>query len=299
MHLGRQTIVRAATMAASRRAASACASGASSRASSAASDVLGLVACSVSAAAVAAYSNMAEAGEALHPTQYPWSFNGWTKTFDHAAIRRGHQVFMQVCSSCHSVERLAFRNLVGVAYTEAEAKALAAEVQIEDGPNDKGEYFTRPGKLADYFPKPYANEQKARLANGGALPPDLSLIVKARHGGADYIFALITTGYQEPPAGIEIREGLHYNAYFPGGAIGMAKALYDGAVNYEDGTPATETQMARDVTTFLAWVAEPEADDRKRMGIKAIVTLGLLAGAAYYWKRLKWSVLKSRVIMRK
>ncbi|TYI60324.1 hypothetical protein E1A91_D10G096500v1 [Gossypium mustelinum] len=177
-------------------------------------------------------------------------------------IRRGHQVYQQVCASCHSMSLISFRDLVGVAYTEEETKTMAAEIEVVDGPNDEGEMFTRPGKLSDRFPQPYANEAAARFANGGAYPPDLSLITKARHNGQNYVFALLT-GYHDPPAGVTIREGLHYNPYFPGGAIAMPKMLIDGALEYEDGTPATEAQMGKDVVTFLSWAAEPEMEERK------------------------------------
>ncbi|CAO1942962.1 unnamed protein product [Urochloa humidicola] len=197
-------------------------------------------------------------------------------------IRRGHQVYQQVCASCHSMSLISYRDLVGVAYTEEETKAMAAEIEVVDGPNDEGEMFTRPGKLSDRFPQPYANEQAARYANGGAYPPDLSLITKARHNGQNYVFALLT-GYRDPPAGVSIREGLHYNPYFPGGAIAMPKMLMDGAVEYEDGTPATEAQMGKDVVSFLSWAAEPEMEERKLMGVKWIFLLSLaLLQAAYY-----------------
>ncbi|EOY26566.1 Cytochrome c1-1, heme protein, mitochondrial isoform 2, partial [Theobroma cacao] len=187
-----------------------------------------------------AYSDEAEHG--LGVPNYPWPHEGILSSYDHASrIRRGHQVYQQVCASCHSMSLISYRDLVGVAYTEEETKAMAAEIEVVDGPNDEGEMFTRPGKLSDRFPQPYANEQAARFANGGAYPPDLSLITKARHNGQNYVFALLT-GYHDPPAGVSIREGLHYNPYFPGGAIAMPKMLNDGAVEYEDGTPATEAQ---------------------------------------------------------
>lgn len=156
--------------------------------------------------------------------------------------------------------------------------------------------FTRPGKLSDRFPQPYANEAAARFANGGAYPPDLSLITKARHNGQNYVFSLLT-GYRDPPAGIAIREGLHYNPYFPGGAIAMPQMLIDGAVEYEDGTPATEAQMGKDVVTFLSWAAEPEMEERKLMGFKWIFVLSLALLQAAYYRRLRWSVLKSRKLV--
>ncbi|GAQ91947.1 Cytochrome c1 [Klebsormidium nitens] len=234
-----------------------------------------------------------EAEHGLHAPAYPWPHNGIFSSYDHASIRRGHQVYQQVCAACHSMSQVAYRDLIGVAYTEDEVKALAEEVEVEDGPNDEGEMFSRPGKPSDYLPKPYANEQAARFANGGAYPPDLSLITKARHDGQNYVFALLT-GYREPPAGVHVREGLHYNPYFPGGAIAMPKMLNDGGVEYDDGTPATESQMAKDVTTFLAWAAEPEHDERKLMGIKWMFVIALVYLQAVYYKRWKWAPIKSR-----
>ena len=173
--------------------------------------------------------------DGLHAGSYPWSHYGPLKSYDHASIRRGFQVYQEVCSSCHSLDRIAYRNLVGVSHTLDEAKAIAEEVEVKDGPNDEGEMYMRPGKLADYVPGPYPNEEAARAANAGAYPPDLSLIVKARHGADNYIYSLLT-GYHDPPAGVEVREGLHYNPYFPGGAIAMARNIYDEVVEYEDGT---------------------------------------------------------------
>ena len=173
---------------------------------------------------------------------------------------------------------------------------MAEEVEYTDGPNADGEMFQRPGKLADYMPAPYPNEEASRAANGGALPPDLSLIVKARHGGADYVMALLT-GYQDPPAGIEIREGLNFNPYFPGGSIAMGRVLFDGLVEYEDGTPSTTTQMAKDVATFLHWASEPEHDDRKKMGFQAVIILSGLTALSLYVKRLKWAPIKTRKLV--
>uniref|UniRef100_A0A803LEH0 Cytochrome c domain-containing protein n=1 Tax=Chenopodium quinoa TaxID=63459 RepID=A0A803LEH0_CHEQI len=228
-----------------------------------------------------------EAEEGLHSASYPWPHQGILSSYDHASIRRGHQVYQQVCASCHSMSLISYRDLVGVAYTEDEVKEMAAEVV--DGPNDEGEMFTRPGRLSDRFPQPCANEQAARYTNGGAYPPDLSLITKARHNGQNYVFSLLT-GYRNPPAGVSVREGLHYNPYFPGRAIAMPKMLSDGSVEYEDGTPATESQMAKDVVTYLTWVAEPEMEERKLMGFKWIFVLSLALLQAAYYRRLKWSV---------
>ena len=164
---------------------------------------------------------------------------------------------------------------------------------MTDGPNDEGEMFDRPGKLADRLPGPYANEEAARFANGGAYPPDLSLISKARHDGANYVLALLL-GYRAPPAGVAVREGLHYNPYFPGGAIAMPKMLVDGGTEYDDGTPASASQQAKDVATFLTWASNPEADERKLVGLKVILVTSIMFVFAAYMKRLKWAPLKSR-----
>lgn len=253
---------------------------------------LGAAACGMTAAV--AVADEAEHGLAL--PQYKWPHDGLFSSYDHASVRRGHQVYTQVCAACHSLNQIAYRNLVGVAYTEAEAKALAEEVEVRDGPDDTGEMFDRPGKLSDGIPAPYANEEGARFANNGAYPPDLSLMTKARHDGINYVFALLL-GYREPPAGVEVPGGMYYNPYFPGGFIAMPKMLVDGGVEYDDGTPATETQMAKDVTTFLTWAAEPEMDDRKLMGAKWIFALSLVAVQAVYYKRWAWSHLKSRKLV--
>lgn len=190
---------------------------------------------------------------------------------------------------------------------------------MKDGPNDQGEFFERPGKLSDYFPSPYPNEEAARAANNGAYPPDLSYIVSARHGGENYIFALLT-GYTDPPAGVNLRDGQYFNPYFPGGAIGMAQVIYNEVserisknksderlktfsnfvfqtLEFEDGTPASAAQIAKDVATFLKWTAEPEHDDRKRMLIKLFGILSILTVLSYYIKRHKWSTMKSRKIV--
>lgn len=172
---------------------------------------------------------------------------------------------------------------------------IAKSYEIKDGPNDTGDYFERPGKTFDHFPSPYPNEETARFANGGALPPDLSCIVKARPGKENYIFSLLT-GYKESPAGINLRQGLYYNPYFPGGAIGMAPPLNDGQIEYEDGTEASQAQLAKDVTTFLAWCSEPESDERKRAGMKTLTIIATAAVLATFWKRFRWSVHKTRRI---
>ncbi|KAJ2455910.1 cytochrome c1 [Coemansia sp. RSA 2336] len=240
-----------------------------------------------------AHANMEADG--LHPADYPFPQKTLFGTFDHASIRRGFQVFKEVCSACHSLDLVHWRNLVDVAYTEDEAREMAEEFEYTDGPDDKGEMFERPGKLTDPIPRPYANEEAARAANAGALPPDLSLITKARHGGVDYIYALLT-GYCDPPAGVEVREGLNYNPYFPGGAIAMAQNIFDGVVEYEDGTPNTASQITKDVVTFLNWAAEPELDDRKKIGAKALLLFSSLTLMALWIKRNRWHTLKARKI---
>jgi len=229
----------------------------------------------------------------LHAPKLPWSHAGYIDSLDHASIRRGYQVYKQVCAACHSMRYLAFRNLVDVSHTEQESKAEAEESQTLDGPDEAGEMFMRPGKLSDYFPRPFANDAAAAAANNGAIPPDLSFITLARHGGENYIYHLLN-GYCDPPAGIELREGQHFNPYFPGGAIGMGAPLYNEIIEYDDGTPATQSQLAKDVCVFLTWAASPEHDMRKKMFIKTMSMLTILCGISYYVKRHKWSVLKSR-----
>lgn len=231
----------------------------------------------------------------LHPPKNPWSHDGAISALDHASIRRGYEVYKQVCAACHSMRFMAYRHLVGVTHTEDQAKAEAEEMLVEDGPNEAGEMFKRPGKLSDIFPNPYPNEEAARAANNGAFPPDLTYIVSARHGGEDYLFALLT-GYLDPPAGVVLREGQYFNPYFPGGAISMAQALYNEVIEYSDGTPATASQLAKDVSTFLKWTGEPEHDDRKKMFIKALFMFSMLSVVIYYYKRHKWTVIKSRKI---
>lgn len=246
------------------------------------------------AGAVTVYS-LSASDDQLHTPHYHWNSDGYFSSRDHGAMRRGYEVYRQVCSTCHSMDLLCFRNLVGETHTEVQAKALAASYEIQDGPDDEGNMYDRPGKLSDPFPRPYESNEQARFINGGALPPDLSCIAKARHGGENYIFALLT-GYKEAPAGITLREGLHYNAYFPGGAISMAPPLNPDGIEYEDGTVASVPQMAKDVSAFLAWCSEPEHDERKKQGGKTMVTLAAMALTAGYYKRFKWSLFKTRRI---
>lgn len=230
--------------------------------------------------------------EQAHTAEYPWPHSGMFSSYDHASIRRGYQVYKEVCSACHGLKRIAYRHLINVCMTTEEAKAEAENIKVTDGPNEEGEMFTRPGKLSDYMPDPYPNEETARAANNGALPPDLSLITKARHDGQNYLFSLLT-GYSDPPAGVTMKGALNYNKYFPGGAIAMARNIYDDVVDYGDGTPATSNQIAKDVVTFLSWATEPEHDERKKMGMKVMIASGILIVLTLYLKRHRWSYLKS------
>ncbi|UJR22667.1 hypothetical protein I4U23_025706 [Adineta vaga] len=243
-----------------------------------------------------AYSQAIHAsGNKAHLVPLPWSFSGPFDSLDHASVRRGFEVYKQVCAACHSMKFLAYRHLVGVTHTEAEVKAIAAQDQITDGPDDQGNMFQRPGKLTDYMPSPYPNDKAAKAGNGGALPPDLSLITLGREDGCNYVFNLLT-GYQDQPAGVKGEPGLHYNPYFSGGWIAMAKQLYDDQIEYSDGTKATESQLAKDITEFLKWSAERDHDDRKKLAIKAILIFVPLIVLSYHWKRVKWASLKSRKI---
>lgn len=229
----------------------------------------------------------------LHPLALPWSHSGTFATLDMASVRRGYQVYKQVCAACHSMEQLAYRHFIGAFMTEEEARREAAEVMVQDGPDDTGKMFTRPGKLADYLPKPYPNENAARAANNGALPPDLSWIVLARHGCEDYIFSLLT-GYVDAPAGVKLGNGQAYNPYFLGGGLSMAQQLYDEGLTYDDGTPATMSQQAKDVSTFLRWASEPFHDTRKYYALKLGLLLPIISVVLLYWKRHAWTFLKSQ-----
>jgi ubiquinol-cytochrome c reductase cytochrome c1 subunit len=210
-------------------------------------------------------------------------------------MRRGFQVYREVCSSCHSIDQIRWRELVGVTHTKPEVVAMCKEVEVLDGPNNEGEMFERPAKPFDVLPKPYQNNEQGRAANRGALPPDLSVMVKARHSGHNYIMALLT-GYMEAPAGKLEIEGVYYNPYFPGGGIAMPPPLQDGGVEYPDGTIATIAQQARDVTQFLHWCAEPELDQRKKnASLNMTAVLFMILGSGYM-KRWRWSPHKTRKI---
>ncbi|CAK9832468.1 Cytochrome c1, heme protein, mitochondrial [Anthophora retusa] len=257
---------------------------------------LGVTAGGISALIYALDRSVKAYEEVAHAPHYKWGFSGVLSSFDHKSLRRGWEVYKNVCSACHSLQYVAYRELVGVTHTEDEAKAIAAEIQVQDGPDDTGNYFMRPGKLSDKIPPPYPNEEAARAANNGAYPPDLSYIINANHNGENYIFSLLT-GYCDPPAGIRTQEGQYFNPYFPGGALGMPQIVYDEVLEFEDGTPATASQIAKDVCEFLMWTSNPEFDERKKLTIKVVVIGTMLSALFYYWKRQKWSALKTTKIM--
>lgn len=218
-----------------------------------------------------------------------WSFDGLFGTYDRAAAQRGFQVYSEVCSACHSLSLVRYRNLQDIGFTEDQVKAIAESVEVTDGPDEEGEMFERPGRPSDPFKAPFANENQARAANGGALPPDLSLITKARAGGPDYTYGILTGYLEEPPADVVLQPGMYYNVHFPGHQIAMPPPLSDDLVTYEDGTPATVHQMAHDVVTFLNWAAEPELEQRKQTGVGVMLFLIVLTGMLYATKRKIWA----------
>lgn len=230
------------------------------------------------------------AGNGVVPPDQDWPHEGIFGTYDRSALQRGFQVYKEVCSACHSMKQLSYRNLTEIGFTEEEVKAIAAQYFVTDGPNDDGEMFERPAVPADQFKSPFPNKKAARAANGGAYPADLSLIAKARAGGEDYIYALLT-GYEEPPAdkADTLLPGTYWNRYFPGHQISMAPPLMDGMVSYADGTSNSLHQQARDVAQFLAWASEPHMEVRKQMGIKVILFLIVFSGVMYAVKRKVWA----------
>jgi ubiquinol-cytochrome c reductase cytochrome c1 subunit len=222
------------------------------------------------------------------PRQMAWPFDGVMGRVDQQSAQRGFQVYKEVCAACHGIHRVAFRNLAAIGFSEGEVKTIAADYTVVDGPNEDGELFERAARPSDKFPKPYPNANAARAAQNGAYPPDLSLIVKARMDGANYLYSLLT-GYEDAPADFKIGEGLHYNPYFPGKKIAMAAPLSDGQVEYQDGTEATVEQMSKDVVSFLQWAAEPDMEARKRMGMKVMVFLFIMTVFFYVAKKRIWS----------
>ena len=239
-------------------------------------------------------SNSAEKVEYL---KTDWSFKGLFGKFDRVSLQRGYQVYTEVCASCHSMKYLSYRNLAekgGPEFSEAEVKAIAASFEVTDGPNADGEMFQRPGKLSDKFVMPYDNVKAAQAANGGAYPPDMSVLVKARGGGVDYIYSLLQ-GYEDAPSGMTLDEGVHYNKFMYGNKIRMAAPLSDGLIEYGDGTEATVEQMSKDVTTFLMWAAEPHLESRHQMGFKAIMYLIILTILVYFSMKKIWSRIETEV----
>lgn len=228
------------------------------------------------------------AGEKAELIKQNWPFDGFFGRFDQSSIQRGFQVYREVCAGCHGIKYIAYRDLADVGFTTDEIKSIASEYEIIDGPNDEGEMFDRLAKPSDKFVGPYLNDKEARVANNGAYPPDLSLITKARAGGADYLYNLLN-GYKDPPENLDINDGMYYNTIYPGNQIAMPMPIVDEIVEYEDQTPATQDQIIRDVTSFLVWTAEPELEERKVLGIRVlifliIITLMLLAVKRKVWK---------------
>ena len=216
-----------------------------------------------------------------------WPFNGIFGRFDESSLQRGFQVYREVCAACHGIRHISYRDLKGIGYTNDEIKVIAADYEIIDGPNDEGEMFDREALPSDKFVGPYENDKIARLANNGAYPPDLSLIVKARANGADYLYSLLN-GYKDYPENFEASDGMYYNEFYPGYQIAMPSPLMDDIVEYSDGTEATQEQIAKDVTSFLAWTAEPELEERKSLGVKTLFFLILLTIMLLGVKRKIW-----------
>ena len=226
-----------------------------------------------------------------------WTFKGLLGKFDRASLQRGYQVYTEVCAACHSMKYISYRNLMekgGPEFSEAQVKAIAASFDVTDGPNADGEMFSRPARLSDKFPMPYPNEKAAQAANGGAYPPDMSVLAKARKGGVDYLYSVLL-GYEDPPAGVTLDEGVYYNKFMYGNKIKMPKVLEDDLIEYSDGTPVTEEQMAKDVVTFLMWSAEPHLETRHKMGFRAIIYLIILTVLVYFSMKKIWSRIESEV----
>lgn len=226
-----------------------------------------------------------------HPREVDWSFSGPFGQFDKAQLQRGYQVYKEVCASCHGLKLVSFRNLAdpgGPGFTEEQVKVLAEDFTVTDGPDDAGDMFDRPGIPSDRFPSPFPNDNAAAASNGGAVPPDFSVLAKARHGGPDYIYSLISGYEDEPPAGVDVGDK-YYNPYFPGGAISMAPPVDDDFVEYTDGTPPTLENYSKDVAAFMMWAAEPKMEERKRIGFQVILFLIVLSTLLYFTKRKVWS----------
>ena len=247
---------------------------------------------------ISIYSYNVTAAEKSHELLSPgWSFKGFFGKFDRASLQRGYQVYTEVCAACHSMKYLSYRNLSeagGPEFSVEQAKIIASQFELTDGPNSDGEMFTRVARLSDNFVGPYENIQAATAANGGAYPPDMSVLVKARKGGADYIYSLLL-GYEEAPEGISLDDGVYYNKYMAGNKIKMSNPLSEGIVTYIDGTEATEEQMARDITSFLAWAAEPHLEARHKIGFRAIIYLIIMTVLVYFSMKKLWSRIESKI----
>lgn len=241
------------------------------------------------AAGLTGVSGAALANSGGEPLMKPaFSFNGFFGQYDKAELKRGFEVFHQVCSNCHGLRLVAYRNLADVGLTSDEIKAVAAERDIDDAPNDEGIVAKRAGRPSDKYISPFPNEKAAAAANGGALPPDLSLMAKARVGGPNYIYSLMLGFKDEVPAGHVMPEGKYFNLYFPGNNISMPPQLMEDLVTYTDGTKASPEQMAKDISVFLNWAAEPELDARKALGLKVMIFLGVFTALLYALKRQIW-----------
>ncbi|MBS0271507.1 MAG: cytochrome b N-terminal domain-containing protein [Proteobacteria bacterium] len=220
-----------------------------------------------------------------------WSFQGPFGTYDRTALQHGFQIYQQVCAACHGLKHVRFRDLAALGYNAEEIKAIAAEYKV-DVIDDEGQTVQKPALAIDVLSGPYKNEQAARAANNGALPPDLSLITKARVGGPDYIYALLTGYETTPPKEVQIAEGMHYNPYFPGGQIAMTPPLSEGIVTYGDGSQPSLNQMAKDVVTFLAWAAEPELEERKKVGYNVLIYFIVFTILLYFLMKKIWTKVK-------
>lgn len=245
------------------------------------------------AASMVLGATSAQASGGVELKEHDWTFAGPMGKYDRAAQQRGFQVYKEVCSACHGLKYIAFRNLTEIGLSEAEVKAIAGEYTMPGDVDEYGDPTERPGRPEDYLPSPFPNENAARYSNNGALPPDLSLITKARADGANYLYSLLT-GYVDPPEDFDLDEALTYNAYFPGHQIAMALPLYEDAVEYADGTPATVEQMAEDVTVFLNWAAEPELEARHEMGLKVMLFLAALTVLVFFSNRKVWADIKKK-----
>ncbi|HLD77364.1 MAG TPA: cytochrome c1 [Rickettsiales bacterium] len=229
---------------------------------------------------------------ALHPKKLKWTFDGFFGSIDKASAQRGFQVYKEICSSCHGLKLVAYRNLEDIGFAPEEVKFIASQYLVQDGPDDEGEMFERPGLPSDRFVSPYTNDNQARASNGGALPPDLSLIIKARHDGANYVYSLLT-GYKKAPDEFPLVEGKNYNPYFEGRQIAMPEPITDdGQVEYGDGTYATKEQMIIDVVNFLQYAAEPETEKRKKMGVRTMIFLLALFAILLAAKKAVWRDVK-------